>query len=197
MYHTEPPMDKTIHEWYMKFQQSGCLCTAKWTGWPGLWPRLLSVREKHLSGALRSQHIARAGNCRCLSQVFGVFCTNVFAWEDTGCSCCRCWMPRITIFVFTSVWISNRLEEDRFAEKLVFSDNATFHMCGKVNRHNVRIWGTENLHAMMEHVRDSPKVNVFCAVSSCKVYGPFFFAEPFGKRKIFMQRWNTSVIHLK
>ena len=28
------------------------------------------------------------------------------------------------------------------------------------------------------YVRDSPKVNVFCAVSSCKVYGPFFFAEP-------------------
>jgi len=30
----------------------------------------------------------------------------------------------------------------------------------------------------MEHVRHSPKVNVFCADSSCKVYGPFFFAEP-------------------
>ena len=71
-----------------------------------------------------------------------------------------------------------RLEEDGFAEKLVFSDEATFHVCGKVNRHNVRIWGTENSHATMENVRDSPKVNAFCAVSSCKVYGPFFFAEP-------------------
>jgi len=30
----------------------------------------------------------------------------------------------------------------------------------------------------MEHVRDSPEVNMFYAVSSCKVYGPFFFAEP-------------------
>ena len=28
------------------------------------------------------------------------------------------------------------------------------------------------------HVRDSTKVNAFCAVSSCKVYGPFSFAEP-------------------
>jgi len=35
MYHTEPPTDKTICEWYMKFQQSGCLCTAKQTGHPG------------------------------------------------------------------------------------------------------------------------------------------------------------------
>ena len=72
-----------------------------------------------------------------------------------------------------------RLEEGRFAEKkLIFSDKAMFHVCGKVNSHNVRIWDTENPHAMMERVCDSPKVNVFCAVSSCKVYGPFFFAEP-------------------
>jgi len=28
MYRTEPPTDKTIREWYMKFQQSGCLCAA-------------------------------------------------------------------------------------------------------------------------------------------------------------------------
>jgi hypothetical protein len=71
-----------------------------------------------------------------------------------------------------------RLEEDRIAKKLVFSDKATFHVWGKVNRHNVHIWGTENPHATMEHVCDLPKVNVFCAVSSCKAYGLFFFAEP-------------------
>jgi dolichyl-phosphate-mannose--protein O-mannosyl transferase len=47
-------------------------------------------------------------------------------------------------------------------------------VCGKMNRQNVRIWGTENPHATMEHVRDPPKVNVFFAVSYCKVYGPFF-----------------------
>ena len=35
MYHTEPPIDNTISEWYMKFQQSGCLCAAKRTGLPG------------------------------------------------------------------------------------------------------------------------------------------------------------------
>ena len=32
MYHTESRMDKTIREWYVKFQQSGCLCAAKRTG---------------------------------------------------------------------------------------------------------------------------------------------------------------------
>jgi hypothetical protein len=71
-----------------------------------------------------------------------------------------------------------RLREDRFAEKLVFSDEAMFHVCVKVICHNICIWDTENPHAMMEHVHDLPKVNVFFVVSSSKVYGPFFFAEP-------------------
>jgi hypothetical protein len=31
-YHAQPPADKTICDWYMKFQQSGCLCSAKQTG---------------------------------------------------------------------------------------------------------------------------------------------------------------------
>jgi hypothetical protein len=39
------------------------------------WLRLSSVCEKRLSGALRSQQLARAGNCRCLSQVFDAFCS--------------------------------------------------------------------------------------------------------------------------
>ncbi|PSN34580.1 hypothetical protein C0J52_26306 [Blattella germanica] len=47
----------------------------------------------------------------------------------------------------------------------------------KVNRHNVRLWGTENPHCVLEHVRDSPKVNLFCAISKNKVYGSFFFVN--------------------
>jgi hypothetical protein len=31
-YHTEPPTGKKFVEWYKKFQQSYCLCAAKWTG---------------------------------------------------------------------------------------------------------------------------------------------------------------------
>ena len=46
-----------------------------------------------------------------------------------------------------------------------------------VNCRNIRIWGSANPHAYVEHQRDSPKVNVFSAVSSQKVYGPFFFVE--------------------
>jgi hypothetical protein len=51
-----------------------------------------------------------------------------------------------------------KMEEDGFMERLIFSDEATFHISGKVNRSNIRIWGTEHPHAMIEHQRDSEKV---------------------------------------
>ena len=65
--------------------------------------------------------------------------------------------------------------EDEFNKRLVFSNEATFQKNGKVNRHNVRIWGEKNPHAIIEHERDSPKVNVFCAISKNHVHVPFFF----------------------
>ena len=68
-----------------------------------------------------------------------------------------------------------KLEEEEFNERLVFSDEATFHTNGKVNTHNVGIWGEDNPHATIEHEKDSPKVNVFCAISKNQVHGPFFF----------------------
>jgi hypothetical protein len=60
-----------------------------------------------------------------------------------------------------------------FFEKIMFRDEATFHVSGKVHRHNVRIWGTENPH-VREHIRDSPKVKVWCGVMHDQVIGPFF-----------------------
>ena len=62
-------------------------------------------------------------------------------------------------------------------EKVQFSDEATFYVSGAVNCPVVGIWGSDNPHAYVDHQRDSPKINVFCAISSQKVYGPFFFAE--------------------
>jgi len=62
-----------------------------------------------------------------------------------------------------------------FLEKVQFSDEATFHVSSDVNRRSVRIWESENSNAYVEHQGDSPVVNVFCAISSPKVHGPFFF----------------------
>ena len=60
-------------------------------------------------------------------------------------------------------------EEEDFFNRLIFGDESTFRLSGKVNKHNVRIWGTENPRELVRFVRDSPKVNVFCAVSCTKV----------------------------
>ena len=69
------------------------------------------------------------------------------------------------------------MEDDRFLLRLIFSDKATFRISGKVNRHNVRIWGLQDPHEIVEHERDSPKVNVFLCNFSNKDLYPFFFKE--------------------
>jgi hypothetical protein len=75
------------------------------------------------------------------------------------------------------VALQERLEVDGFEDRLVITDEATFHLCDRVNRYNLRFWGTENPRATLQHERDSPKVNVFCAITNRSVFGPFFFAE--------------------
>ena len=64
-----------------------------------------------------------------------------------------------------------------FLQKNFFSDEATFHVSGIVNRHNVRIWGTENPRAIHEVERNSPKVNVWCGLFHDMIIGPYFFNE--------------------
>jgi hypothetical protein len=67
--------------------------------------------------------------------------------------------------------------DNHFLEKVQFSDEATLNVSDAVNHHNVTIWGSENPHANEEHQCDPPEVNVFCAISSQRVYSPFVFAE--------------------
>ncbi|CAJ0942841.1 unnamed protein product, partial [Ranitomeya imitator] len=50
--------------------------------------------------------------------------------------------------------------DSRFLQKIVFSDEATFHICGHVHRHNFRIWAPEHPHAYIEYERNTPKVNM-------------------------------------
>ena len=37
--------------------------------------------------------------------------------------------------------VQEKVDEDKFMKRLVFSNEATFHANGKVSRHDVRIWG--------------------------------------------------------
>ena len=68
-------------------------------------------------------------------------------------------------------------EDGNFLERICFTDEATFHVSGKITKQNIRIWGSENPHVTRELERDSPKVNVWCGILRNQVIGPFFFAE--------------------
>ncbi|KAJ4434333.1 hypothetical protein ANN_22890 [Periplaneta americana] len=76
------------------------------------------------------------------------------------------------------------------------SDEATFHTSGKINKHNCRVWGTQKPHRIIEHERDSPKVNVFCALSQRKLYGPFFFIEATVTGHSYLEQWLVPQLKL-
>ncbi|GJQ79552.1 hypothetical protein Trydic_g16398 [Trypoxylus dichotomus] len=59
----------------------------------------------------------------------------------------------------------------------MFSNEAAFHISGHVNKNNCVIWSTEYPKKILEHMRDSPKVNARCAVIKLRVIGPFLFKE--------------------
>jgi hypothetical protein len=61
---------------------------------------------------------------------------------------------------------------------IFFSDEATFHISGIVNKHNCRIWSENNPFMTAEVAMNSPKLTVWCAMSSNEIVGPFFFEEP-------------------
>ena len=62
-------------------------------------------------------------------------------------------------------------------EQMWFSDKALFHLSGCVNRHNTRIWGLGNSVQIHVHERDTPKLIIWCAISSASLIGPFFFRD--------------------
>jgi len=65
--------------------------------------------------------------------------------------------------------------DDNFLSRLCFSDEATFHLSGHVNRHNCVVWGTQNPHVVEEVPIKSPGVTVWCAMFRDVIIGPYFF----------------------
>ena len=68
-------------------------------------------------------------------------------------------------------------EIEALSKRVCFSDEATFHVSEKLNKHNVRIWESEYPHASTELQRDSPKENVWCGIMCNRMISPLFFNE--------------------
>ena len=75
---------------------------------------------------------------------------------------------------------------------MCFSDEATFHVSGKVNKHNIQIWGSQNPCEVLE--RDSPKINVWCGLMHNQIIGPFIFAESTITANIYLDMLKHYVV---
>ncbi|PSN35146.1 hypothetical protein C0J52_20035 [Blattella germanica] len=53
---------------------------------------------------------------------------------------------------------------------ILFSDEATFHVCGKMHRRNSQIWAYEEPHEVSEWECDTPKVNVWLGMTNCMAH---------------------------
>jgi hypothetical protein len=72
------------------------------------------------------------------------------------------------------------------AAQLLCSDKATFYLSNKVNHNNICVWGFKNFHQVTISEQNSPKVNMFCAISHHKINGPCFFEEKFINGNIYL-----------
>ena len=75
-------------------------------------------------------------------------------------------------------WFNSQVERsERFASKVIFSDEASFHLSRSVNRQNTRYWGIKNPHMILESKRFSSHLNVWIAVSSTNMFRPCFLKK--------------------
>jgi len=171
--------DKTIRAWYKQFTETGCLCKQKSSGRPLtaeddvelVRASFLHSPKKSTGTAAKELSMSKTTVWRVLHKrlVFKPYRIQIVQkLSDEG------HRRRLDFCLQLQDLMSS---VDHFLEKVQFSDEATFHVSSAVNRRNVRIWGSENPHAYVEHQHDSLNVNVFCAISSQKVYNPFLFAE--------------------
>lgn len=69
------------------------------------------------------------------------------------------------------------LEDPANDGNVFFSDESSFYVSGMVNKHNCRIWAASNPFVTVEAAMNSPKINVWCAMSNNQIIGPYFFEE--------------------
>ena len=68
-----------------------------------------------------------------------------------------------------------------FTKKIIFSDEAHFHLSGFVNKQNCRIWANENPRVIVEKPMYPERVTVWCGLWAGGVIGPYFFKNDFGQ----------------
>ena len=154
----QPPSDNSIRSWYVQFQETGCVCKRKGPGRPSvteeqlvqvrqafvLSPRKSTVRGSRELG-IPQQTVWRILRKRLKRKPYRLMPLQKLQPD---------YHHRRTTFCTE---LQALKEEDGFFERLIFSDGCTFHLCGKVNRHNVHIWGQKILNMLLKWRVTPPK----------------------------------------
>lgn len=78
-------------------------------------------------------------------------------------------------------------EGQNFIVNIIFGDESTFNISGKVNAHNRPIKSSQNRRQTLECVCDIPKFNLFCTLSEKQSLPLFFF---------FQEKTANGIVHL-
>lgn len=93
-----------------------------------------------------------------------------------------------------SQWFVRKTEYNpKFVQNLFMSDEAEFHLDGSVNKQNCRYWSAENPYVVEERDTYSPHVNVWCAVSTKGIIGPYFFEDQTGTLTVNADRYCAMI----
>ncbi len=80
-------------------------------------------------------------------------------------------------FQFARWFQEKTLNDPTFLDKLITSDEAHFHLRIKHNKQNHRIWTHRNPHKIAEIPLHSPRVTVWCGLTSREIIGQYFFED--------------------
>ena len=178
-YGRDPPSRPSICAWHKKFMKTGTVLDKERSGRPRTFEENIDrVRQafdrspaKSIRTAARQLELPRPTVHKVLHKNLRLYAYKVQllqALEPND-------KPRRKEFAVNM--LERTSEDETFLTRVCFSDEATFHVSGKLNTHNVRIWGSEHPHVTRELHRDSPKVNVWCGIMCNQIIGPFFFHE--------------------
>jgi len=79
-------------------------------------------------------------------------------------------------------WIIEHQQVDAdFSSKVMFSDEPHFHLDGFVNRQNCCIWGSENLHVIVEKQMHPQRVTICYGFRAGGIIVPYFFENEVGQ----------------
>src|SRR5215469_12205854 len=78
-------------------------------------------------------------------------------------------------------WQEMATVDDQFSKKIIFSDEAHFHLSVFVNKQNCRIWANVNPSVIVEKPMHLQRVTVWCGLWAGGFIGPYFFQNDAGQ----------------